>query len=46
MTKVDKNERQIILAMMWSKGYTHPFLVGIQTCAVKVEISMAVPQED
>ena len=27
------------------KGYTHPLLVGMQTCAATLEISVAVSQE-
>ena len=30
---------------MWNEGNTHPLLVGMQTCAATVEISMAVSQE-
>ena len=30
---------------MWSEGNTHPLLVGMQTCAATVEISVAVSQE-
>ena len=30
---------------MWSEGTSHPLLVGMQTCATTVEISVAVPQE-
>ena len=30
---------------MWSKGYTHPLLVGMQTCATTLKISVVVSQE-
>ena len=30
---------------MWNKGNTHPLLVGIQTCAITLEISMVVSQK-
>ena len=30
---------------MWSKGNTHPLLVGMQTCATALEISVAVSQK-
>ena len=30
---------------MWSKGNTHPLLLGMQTCATTLEISVAVSQE-
>ena len=31
-----------MLERIWSKGNTHPFLVGMQTCSATVEISVAV----
>ena len=34
-----------MLVRMWSKGNPHPLLVGMQTCADTVEISVAVSQE-
>ena len=34
-----------MLESMWSKGGTHPLLVGMQTCAATLEISVAVSQE-
>ena len=34
-----------MLERMWSEGNTHPLLVGMQSCADTVEISMAVSQE-
>ena len=30
---------------MWSEGNTYPLLVGMQTCAATVEISVVVSQE-
>ena len=34
-----------MLERMWSEGNTHPLLVGMQTCADTVEISVVVSQE-
>ena len=34
-----------MLEMLWSKGNTHPLLVGMQTLATTLEISVAVSQE-
>ena len=34
-----------MLERMWRKGNTHPLLVGMQTCAATVEISVVVSQE-
>ena len=34
-----------MLERMWSEGNTHSLLVGMQTCAVPVEISVAVSRE-
>ena len=34
-----------MLERMWSEGNIHPLLVGMQTCAATVEISVAVSQE-
>ena len=34
-----------MLERMWSKGNTHPLLVGMKTYAVTLEISVAVSQE-
>ena len=34
-----------MLERMWSKGNTHPLLVGMQTCTTTLEISMAVSQK-
>ena len=34
-----------MLERMWSKGNTPPTMVGVQTCTVTLEISMAVSQE-
>ena len=33
-----------MLKRMWSKGNTHPLLVGKQTCTTTLEISMVVSQ--
>ena len=35
----------ILLKRMWSKGKIHPLLVGMQTCATTLEISVAVSQK-
>ena len=34
-----------MLERMWSEGNTHALLVGMQTCATTLEISVAVSQE-
>ena len=34
-----------MLERMWSEGNTHPLMVGMQTCAATVEISVAVSLE-
>ena len=34
-----------MLEKMWSKGNNHPLLVGMQTCAITLEISVAVSQK-
>ena len=34
-----------MLERMWSEWNSHPLLVGMQTCAATVEISVAVSQE-
>ena len=34
-----------MLERMWNEGNTHPLLVGMQTCAATVEISVAISQE-
>ena len=34
-----------MLERMWREGNSHPLLVGMQTCAATVEISVAVSQE-
>ena len=34
-----------MLERMWSEGNTHPLLVGMQTCAANLEISVAVSQK-
>ena len=34
-----------MLERMWGEGNTHPLLLGMQTCAATVEISVAVSQE-
>ena len=34
-----------MLERMWSKGNTHPLMVGMQTCAATLEISVLVSQE-
>lgn len=33
-----------MLARMWNKGNTHPFLVVVQTCRATMKISVVVPQ--
>ena len=35
-----------MLKRMWWEGNSHPLLVGMQTCAATVEISVAVSQEN
>lgn len=34
-----------MLTSLWSKGNTHLWLAGVQTCTAIVEISEEVPQE-
>ena len=34
-----------MLERMWSKGNTHSLVVGMQTCATTLEISVAVSQK-
>ena len=34
-----------MLERIWSKGNTHPLLVGMQTCTTTLEISMTVSQK-
>ena len=34
-----------MLERMWSKGTTFPLLVGVQTCIITLEISMAVSKK-
>lgn len=34
-----------MLVRMWSKGNTHPSLVGLYSCSATMKISMAIPQE-
>ena len=36
---------QNMLERMWSKGNTHPLMVGMQTCATTLEISMTLSQK-
>lgn len=41
-----QNKGQFMLSGRWSKGSTHPLLVGVQTCPATMEISVVVLQED
>ena len=47
MAKTNKTSgRQLMLEMMWSKGNTHPLLVGVQIYIAIMEISVVVYQEN